>query len=90
MQNTVWIPALHRDLTGGAETITVEGDTISDLINQLDTQFPGFKARLTEDGQIKANIAIAINGEVTHRGLRQRLTEPSEVHFIPALSGGAR
>lgn len=89
MQHTVWIPALHRDLTGGAETLTVEGETVGDLVNQLDAQFPGFATRLSEGGKIKANIAVAVNGEVSHRGLRHRLTEPSEVHFIPALSGGA-
>ena len=88
MQHVVWIPALHRDLTGGAETITVEGETIGELITQLETRFPGFAARLSENGKLRPNIAVAINGEITHNGLRQRLTAPSEVHFIPALSGG--
>ena len=32
--------------------------------------------------------AVSVNNEVTRRGLRQRLTEPSEIHFIPSLSGG--
>lgn len=89
MQHVVWIPALYRDLTGGAETIPVEGETVGELIAQLETQFPGFAARLSENGKLRANIAVAINGEITHNGLRQRLTAPSEVHFIPALSGGS-
>ena len=88
MQHTVWIPALYRDLAGGAETVTVEANTIGEVIDQLEAKFPGFAARLSEDGKMRANIAVAINGEITHRGLRQHLTEPSEVHFIPALSGG--
>ncbi|CAN5549220.1 N/A [soil metagenome] len=88
MQQTVWIPALHRDLAGGAETVIVEANTIGEVIDQLEAKFPGFAARLSEDGKMRANIAVAINGEITHRGLRQNLTEPSEVHFIPALSGG--
>jgi len=88
MQHVVWIPALHRDLTGGAETVTVEGETVGELVAQLETSFPGFAARLSEDGKLRPNIAVAVNGEITHRGLRHRLTEPSEVHFIPALSGG--
>jgi len=88
MQHVVWIPALYRDLTGGTETITVEGETVGGLISQLETRFPGFAARLADNGKLRANIAVAINGEITHKGLRQRLTAPSEVHFIPALSGG--
>lgn len=88
MQHVVWIPALYRDITGGAETLTVEGETVGELITQLETRFPGFAARLSENGKLRANIAVAINGEITHNGLRQRLTAPSEVHFIPALAGG--
>ncbi len=88
MQHVVWIPALHRDLSGGAETVTVEAETVSEVIDQLEAKFPGFAARLADDGKIRSNIAVAINGEITHQGFRQRLTAPSEVHFIPALSGG--
>ena len=88
MQHVVWIPSLHRDLTGGAETVTVEGETVGELITQLESRFPGFAARISEAGKLRANIAVAINGEITHRGLRERLTAPSEIHFIPALSGG--
>ena len=88
MQHVVWIPALHRDLTGGAETVIVEAETVGEVVTQLEARFPGFAARLSEDGKLRSNIAVAINGEITHQGLRQRLPTPSEVHFIPALSGG--
>ncbi len=79
MQHVVWIPSLHRDLTAGAETVSVPGETVGDV---------GFDARLCEEGKLRPNIAVAVNGEVVHRGLSQRLNGPSEVHFIPALSGG--
>lgn len=88
MQHEIWIPALHRDLTGGVEIVQVEGDTVGAVVTQLEAIYPGFAARLSEDGKLRPNIAVAVNGEVSHRGLRHRLTEPSEVHFIPALSGG--
>jgi molybdopterin converting factor small subunit len=88
MQHQVWIPALHRDLTDGQEIVTVEGETVGEIVAQLEARYPGMQARLCEEGKLRHHIAVAVNGEVTHRGLRQRLLQPSEVHFIPALSGG--
>jgi molybdopterin converting factor small subunit len=89
MEHQVWIPSLHRDLTDGQEIITVGGETVGEVVAQLEARFPGIEARLCEEGRLRPHIAVAINGEVTHRGLRQRLSGPSEVHFIPALSGGS-
>lgn len=89
MQHEVWIPSLHRDLSGGEEIVRVEGDTIGDVIGALDARFPGMSSRLCEDGRIRPHIAVAVNGVISTKGVRQRLTEPSELHFIPAMSGGA-
>lgn len=88
MEHEVWIPALHRDLTGGVETVKVEGATVGEVIDALEARFPGIAERLTEDGRIRPYISVAVNGVFTHRGLRERLTEPSEIHFVPALGGG--
>lgn len=88
MQHQIWIPSLHRDLTEGAEVVTVEGETVGEVVAQLEMRFPGMEARLCENGRIRPYIAVSVNSEVTRRGLRQRLTEPSEIHFIPSLSGG--
>ncbi|RIK37561.1 MAG: hypothetical protein DCC55_23900 [Chloroflexi bacterium] len=89
MQHQVWIPALHRDLTEGQEVVTATGETVGEVVAQLGARFPGLEERLCEEGRLRPHIAVAINGEVTRRGLRQRLTAPSEIHFIPALSGGS-
>ena len=35
-----------------------------------------------------AGIAVAVDGVIATRGLRQRLTAPSELHFVPAMAGG--
>jgi molybdopterin synthase sulfur carrier subunit len=89
MIHEVWIPALHRDLTGGEELVQVEGETVGEVIAALDARFPGIQARLVDDGRVRPYISVAINGEITHRGLHRRLTQPSEIHFVPALGGGA-
>jgi sulfur-carrier protein len=88
MEHEVWIPPLHRDLTQGAEKVKIGGENVGELIANLDAHFPGLAARLTKDGRIRPNISIAINGTITQRGLHQKLREPSEIHFVPALGGG--
>lgn len=89
MQHQVWIPALHRDLTGGQEIVEVAGETVGEVVAALEARYPGMEDRLCDDGKLRPNIAVAVNGEVTRRGLRQPLSAPSELHFIPALSGGS-
>ena len=32
MEHEVWIPALHRDLTGGAESVKVSGETMAEIV----------------------------------------------------------
>ena len=88
MEHEVWIPALHRDLTDGVEVVKISAETIGELIANLDAQFPGLAARLTDNGRIRPYLSVAINGTITHRGLHQKLREPSEIHFVPALGGG--
>jgi len=88
MEHEVWIPALHRDLTNGAEIVKISGETVGELIANLDAQFPGMAARLLDNGRIRPYISVAINGTISSRGLHQKLREPSEVHFVPALGGG--
>ena len=88
MEHDVWIPALHRDLTDGAETVKVSGETMAEIIAELEARYPGFEQRLCDDGRIRPHISVAIDGVITHRGLRQRLKQGSEIHFVPALGGG--
>ncbi len=85
----VWIPALLRDLTGGLERVSVEAATVADAIQILESRFPGFRARLCEDGRLRPAMNVIVDGVVSRQKLRQRLSDDSEVHFLPAISGGS-
>ncbi|WP_298980809.1 MoaD/ThiS family protein [Caldilinea sp.] len=85
----VWIPPVHRDLTAGAERVQVEAATVGEIVAALERRFPGLAARLTQGDTLRPGIAVAVNGVISTRGLRQRLNEPSEIHFVPAISGGS-
>jgi molybdopterin synthase sulfur carrier subunit len=84
----VWIPSLLQSLTGGEETLVVSGATVGEIIDNLEGRFPGIKDRLVQGGEIRPHIAVAIDGDVSPEGLEQDVRESSEIHFIPALSGG--
>lgn len=84
----VWIPALLRDLTGGAEQAEAAGETVGEVIDHLEERFPGIRARLVEDGRLRPGITVVVDGVTGRRRLRQPVRPQSEVHFIPALSGG--
>jgi len=85
---SVWIPALMRDLTGGAAQVTVPGETVRQLIANLEQAYPGIEARLCEDGRLRPNISVVVDGRVSNQRLRHPLNESSEVHFLPAIGGG--
>lgn len=87
---TVWIPALLQPYTGGSRFVEVEGLTLRQVIERLGQCYPGLSDRLLdEEGRLQPEIAAAIDGETAHLGLIQPLRENSEIHFIPAISGGA-
>ena len=86
---TVFIPSLMQKLSDGQTKVEIEGSNVRQIVDNLDAQYPGFKERLVDDGRIKGNISVAIDGEMTPLGILGKVGENSEVHFLPALGGGA-
>ena len=77
-----------QELSNGEQRVNVQGNNVRQLIDNLDAVYPGFKERLIEDGRVKPNISVAIDGEITPLGMIEKVREDSEVHFLPAISGG--
>jgi len=85
---TVYIPTMLLPVTGGVRQTEVEARNVRQLINGLEEQFPGIKDRILENNEVRSNLAVSIDGEVARMGLLERVSESSEVHFVPAISGG--
>ncbi|MBX2998950.1 MAG: MoaD/ThiS family protein [Caldilineaceae bacterium] len=85
---TVWIPPLMRSLTENQEQVEVEGETVRQIIEALDALYPGVAARLIDENRIRPGISVAVDGVIGNKGLREAVKPNSEVHFIPAMSGG--
>jgi molybdopterin converting factor small subunit len=84
----VFIPAMLQDLTAGVSQVDIAGRTVRDVLNRLEERFPGIKERLLQDGDLRPDIAVAVDGEIA-LDLLERVRDDSEVHFIPPISGGS-
>lgn len=86
---TVYIPTLLRHLTDGIDQVQIPGQNIGQVIDGLDSIYPGFKQRLIDGDEIHAEIAVIIDEEVVDRDLLEVVHQDSEVHFVPSVSGGS-
>jgi len=66
----------------------VEGDTVRQVIDNLESLYPGIKDRLCDDEHLRPSISIVVDGHTSALKLRHHLRESSEVHFVISISGG--
>ena len=87
----VRIPTPLRSLTKGAADVQVKADTVTDLIEDLERQYPGLRDRLVEEnGDLRRFINIYVNQEDIRflQGEKTALKEGDEVVIVPAIAGG--
>ena len=77
-----------RTLTGGQDRVTVSGKNLREAIADLDRQFPGIASQLLDDDDIKASIAVSIDGEIGTHGVLDTIGDNSEIYFMPQIAGG--
>ena len=77
-----------RKLTHGEESLTIPGTTVREVINNLESRYPGMKERLCEEDRLKPGIAVYINGLLTRGSTLERVDADAEIHFLPAIGGG--
>jgi sulfur-carrier protein len=91
MAVVVRIPTPLRSVTKGAAEVQAAGDTVDDVIQDLERQYPGLRERLVEDGgQIRRFINIYVNQEDIRflEGAKTTLKQGDEVSIVPAIAGG--
>lgn len=84
----VFIPPALQPLVDGKEFVEAEGQTIRQLINDLDDRFPGLKQQLCEANELRPGISVAVGNSVSSLGLLQRVDSDDEIHFLPSIGGG--
>ena len=91
MSLKVVIPTPLRKFTYGAETVEVEAATIKEVLDNIESRFPGFRASVCdESGSLRRFINIYLDGEDVRflENLATPVADGSEVAIVPAISGG--
>ncbi len=91
MAVTVRIPTTLRPMAGGNSQVQVEGATLAEVIDSLESVHPGFKDRLLdESGAMRkfVNIFVADDDVRYLDGLATAVPAGETVSIIPAVAGG--
>jgi sulfur-carrier protein len=91
MSVEVRIPTVFRKFTDGNDVVELEPGTVADLIDQLETRYPGMRQQLmTDDGNLHRFVNVYVNDEDA-RYLEQLDTPVAEgdtVSLLPSVAGG--
>jgi molybdopterin synthase sulfur carrier subunit len=77
-----------QKLTNGTDKVVVEGTTLRQVVDNLEASYPGFKDRLCDGDRIRRGISVYVDGVISREGMRKPVNEETEIHFLPAISGG--
>lgn len=72
-----------KRLARGAAIVEVEATTVRALIDRLDQMFPGMRLHLSD------GTSVAVDGEIMPNADFVQVESDTEVHFLPAIGGGA-
>ncbi|MFZ2503865.1 MAG: MoaD/ThiS family protein [Nocardioides sp.] len=90
MSIEVRVPTILRSFTGGEKSVSGQGATIAELIDDLEARFPGVKERLVDEGGLRRFINVYLNDEDVRftGGLEAVLSDGDQVVVLPAVAGG--
>lgn len=89
----VRIPTVFQKLVGGSKTVESSGGTVAEVLDRLNTEYPGFRERLTnEEGEIHRFVNIYVNNEDIRylENLDTSLSDGDVVTILPAVAGGTQ
>lgn len=91
MAVAVRIPTILRTYTQDQSQVTAEGATLTEVLESLESDFPGIKARVIDDaGKLRrfVNIYVAEEDVRFSEGLDTPTPDGAQVSIIPAVAGG--
>jgi molybdopterin synthase sulfur carrier subunit len=78
-------------LTKDKDTVQTTGATIQEIIDSLETQYPGLKERLCDErGELRRFVNVYLNDEDIRfaQGKSTPVKDGDEISVIPAIAGG--
>ena len=90
---TVRIPTPLRPFTGGADQLSVQGDTVGDIMQTLEHDYAGLTERiLGPDGELRnfVNLFVGSHDIRNLAGLNTAVADGDVLSIVPAVAGGQR
>ncbi|MGZ0148578.1 ubiquitin-like small modifier protein 1 [Kribbella sp. WER1] len=91
MSVSVRVPTILRPYTQGASEVSAEGGTLTEVLDSLDTSYPGIKGRvLDESGELRRFVNVYVDDDDVRfaQGLQTAIKDGGQVSIIPAVAGG--
>ena len=87
----VRIPTILRNYTQGASEVTAEGTTLSEVLDDLEANFNGIRARVLDDaGELRRFVNVYVGNDDVRfiEGLASPTPDGTQISIIPAVAGG--
>jgi molybdopterin synthase sulfur carrier subunit len=91
MSVSVRIPTILRSYTGGASEVDANGATLSAVLDSLEADHPGIRARiLDEQGAIRRFVNVYVGNDDVRflESLDTPTPDGTQISVIPAVAGG--
>jgi len=88
----IHIPTPLRAYTGGLETVSIPGATVSAVFQQLTVSYPDLKPHLfTPEGKLRSFVNVYLNDDdIRYLDSKEEsvVKESDELTIIPSIAGG--
>jgi len=90
MSKQVNIPTQLRKLVDNQETLMVNGNTILEVIIEMESKYPGVKERVAAKGKINPFVLFFVNDEDIRFLDNEKtvLKDGDTISIVPAIAGG--
>ena len=87
----VRIPTILRNYTEGASEVTADGETLAEVLENLEANHNGIKARVLDDsGEIRRFVNVYVGNDDVRflDNLETATPDGTQISVIPAVAGG--
>ena len=91
MSAHVRIPTILRTFTGGQNEVEASGHTVAHVLESLEADYPGLRARIVDDaGALRRFVNVYVGDDDVRfiGGLEAEVPDGGKVSIIPAVAGG--